>query len=258
MANSQQYFAQLNEEMYNHWDCLPQAPENGIFQELLKAQANPDIAKSLLEGVDLMEDAQYWKMSRVFGEFVVLFDRPDGTIMVSKDLSAVYLVVNPNSPQPLGATFGQSVGWPNGANTAYFLHGPVLGAAVEINLINWQRRVINGSWSAAVVAAPAVLVRQALGAYMRAVDTNSLVVYLPRIPPPAKLQKEIPTSLSAIESFRNKHAVSVQEIITKPRSDNMFHSMYIMVSHNHSLAEIFPALPPLETNTLYMIGGDGG
>lgn len=62
---------------YTNWSSTPGTPYHGVFQEFA-SRLSAEAEKQALD-----EDAQYWHSSRVYGEFIVLFDRPDGTILVS-------------------------------------------------------------------------------------------------------------------------------------------------------------------------------
>lgn len=75
----------LNMYVYSYWH--KGAASAGVFQWLKDAvKINPHLTwKASVE-----QDVQYWKDSRVFGDFFILFDREDGTVLVSTDFLKVF------------------------------------------------------------------------------------------------------------------------------------------------------------------------
>lgn len=72
----------LNVYTYSYWHRAAAAA--GVFSWLLEAvKINPELK------VPVERDVQYWKDSRVSGDFFLLFDREDGSVLVSTDLKKV-------------------------------------------------------------------------------------------------------------------------------------------------------------------------
>ena len=76
--------AKLNVYSYTYWHRGTSSV--GVFQYLkdcLKVNKDRDL------DLEVERDVQYWKDSRVFGDFFLLFDREDGSILVSADFQKV-------------------------------------------------------------------------------------------------------------------------------------------------------------------------
>lgn len=77
--------AKLNVYSYSYWHRGTGSV--GAFQYLKDCLK---VNKHMNVNVEVERDVQYWKDSRVFGDFFLLFDREDGSILVSSDFQKVH------------------------------------------------------------------------------------------------------------------------------------------------------------------------
>jgi hypothetical protein len=143
----------------------------------------------------LIKDCVYWESSRVHGTFIVLFDRPDGTILVSQDLKRVYLVLG------LEQTLGDVANFIYNAHEtpvrgpkfkAPKFHARLLGSRVTTTLVNWENKIVYDGLIKSETAPMAKVLQKALQAYIHAVDTKTLIV---------SLEKKQPTCLTKYRGF---------------------------------------------------------
>lgn len=179
----------LNSSMYSYWTSTPSNPQFGIFHALTEwvetNSKNRALTKELKAWpVALEADCQYWQASRVHAnDFIVLFERPDGTIVVQlatkKEPAKVYLVLG--IAQSLGEVanvrFDKSInnftrGIPYQSPK---LHGPVLGVIVTATLVNWRENILYDGILAPTAMASSSEIQQALQAYSDAVDSGSII-----------------------------------------------------------------------------------
>lgn len=206
----------MNTSMYTNWNSTPWTPYRGVFQEF----ASRLITEAGKQALD--EDTQYWHSSRIFGEFIVLFDRPDGAILVSEDCKRVYLVLG------LAQSIGEvsNLGYRNGG---YYkkpsypppkLHGPIMGVIMNTTLLNWQGMIVYDGLMMSVAMASKGKIKEALKAYVDAVDQSTLITRIEKktgslkeIPPPVvnpdevrRLKLDLFPKLEAIrkEKYRKK------------------------------------------------------
>ncbi len=167
----------LNDGMLACWHSLPSDPKQGIYDHLLKniPQSDTETHKALAK------DCLYWQGSRVHATFIVLFDRPDGTILVSaQDLKSVYLVLG--LEQTLGTVAnlksrnGSFVKGPPFKPPKF--HAPLLGTRVTTTLLNWDGKIVYDGFMSPEHEPSAVIIKKAVQAYIQAVDTNTLIVAL--------------------------------------------------------------------------------
>lgn len=235
---------QLNTAMYTHWNSRPLVPHKGIFHHVASCILNENGAYKRA----LTEDVQFWNSSRIHGEFIVLFDRPDGTIVVSKDCQNVYLVLG--SGQSMGQVC--NVGFHDGdfykkpTYSPPTLHGPIVGVTVHATLLNWQGMML---FEITKAITSNMKMKQALKAYIGAVDKLTLVSELKKregslqVTPLPKIDtKEVewwksthPEELEDIRNaeLRGSHAIIFQRLgVTE--EDNPGHVVKVVMPDDES------------------------
>lgn len=246
----------MNTSMYTNWNSTPGTSYHGVFQEFAsRLSTEADKEKQALD-----EDAQYWLSSRVYGEFIVLFDRPDGAILVSEDCKRVYLVLG------LAQSIGEvsNLGYRHGG---YYrkpsypppkLHGPLLGVIMNATLLNWQGMIIYDGLMMSVAMASKGKIKEALKAYTNAVDQSTLITQLEKktgslkeIPVPVvdpdevrRLKLELFPKLEAVRKEKYRKKTGPFDIIVFRRvgyteETNADHMVTIFGNHNGMLAPTF-------------------
>lgn len=164
----------MNTAMYTHWNTTPSTPHHGVFQEFATRLTN-EIATKALD-----EDIQYWNSSRVYGEYIVLFDRPDGAILVTEDCKKVYLVLG--LAQSLGENcnlgFRDRSFFKKPKYAPPALHGPLIGVIIYATLLNWQGMIVYDGLMMPTAMASQQKVKDALKAYAHSVECGTLITSL--------------------------------------------------------------------------------
>jgi hypothetical protein len=171
--------ARLTAAAYTYWHSLPSDPKHGLF-DLVRERLGEDSMFSTA----LATDCPYWQSSRVYDTFIVLFDRIDGTVIVSKDLQRVYLVLG--QAQSLGEVANHV--WRNGGfidRPKYKppkFHGPLIGTGMVVTLLNWEGKIVyDGIFAPAFTPSQSTL-HKAIQAYLYAVNTKTLITSLEKKP----------------------------------------------------------------------------
>jgi len=124
----------LNAALYSVWGSIVASPTTGVFH-VLKDDSSRCKDKMGEWFHNLMNDCLYWQSSRVYDDFIVLLERRDGTILVSKDYKKVYLVLG--TAQSVGEVFyTQTLSHKKTVYQPPNFHGPILGLEVSITLLN--------------------------------------------------------------------------------------------------------------------------
>jgi hypothetical protein len=180
----------LNIAMYTNWRYTPSDSKSGVWHYLWKAFEHAESEKSLaktLTDVDfdlkvgLLRDAQYWDKSHVFDEFLVLFDRPDGSVVVSSDYSKVYLVmgIRKTIGQMSFVKYSNSTGFqPKPAFKTPRLHSPLIGVRSAAILLNWENKIVLDGLIMPTEIPSAESIKRAIAAYLKAIETNTLIKVL--------------------------------------------------------------------------------
>lgn len=220
------YLFHINEAMHRFWNQLPHSPKIGMSQAMLNYIEKKGPGTQATSIAAYHRDVKYWGTSRVFGEFFVLFNRPDGTIFVSKDYSKVYLVLcltAADSEEGPGMVTGEM----SEELATTIVHGEVQTRLAYGTLLNWdgvivqdgimqERKLGNrcAEWIEWILA---------LRAYQHAVDTNTLITSLYKIPPPDAAAVPMPTMpAGGVEQFRAEHEVLVRRICDQPLDESKF------------------------------------
>ena len=129
----------LNAGMYTNWDRRSSSLSHGVFKYLLNTVELNNLKETMRDRIS--KYVIHWKADRVTGEFFVLMDRPDGTVLLSSDFKRVYLALGiaqsigaacdragPNSilRSPRGVQFGHRA-----------LCGHIIGSKVALTLLPW-------------------------------------------------------------------------------------------------------------------------
>jgi hypothetical protein len=166
--------------IFTCWFGTREHPEKGIYHALMeKQQSHPEwyLWKDVL-----LTDCLYWNSSRVYGNFIVLFDRPDGTILVSDNFKQVYLVVGITHAIgslhhiQLHGTFHYT------RLPSYHppkMHGPYIGVKVRISLLPWMNMIVYNGVSSPYATTNAKDKTKALHAYRHALIRGTLITQLP-------------------------------------------------------------------------------
>eukprot|EP01040_Poterioochromonas_malhamensis_P014463 gene14463-16008_t len=210
-----EYF-QININVYKYWERTPDDPHKGIFHCLL-ADIESDETERAFRYKEFMEDCPYWNSSKVFGDFIVLMERRDGSILVSADYSKVYLVLGHLDSLAGKITFIPGKGFSYVEKyPAPKIHGPINGVKVKMILLNWQNKVAyDGMMSPREMVSKAAL-KKALQAYLQALNRGTLITSLPKKESvtahvqPCKVDKE------EYESYRLKYLLELQSIGSRP------------------------------------------
>jgi hypothetical protein len=124
---------------------MPDDLSRGIFDEL-KAYVNSAEEDYYGTKEALNRDCKYWKSSRIHGTFIVLMERPDGTIIVFNDLRNVYLILG--QTQSIGEVSNVTYpkyGGPPIRGESYprpKFHGPPLGSRICTTSINCEEKIV--------------------------------------------------------------------------------------------------------------------
>jgi hypothetical protein len=166
----------LNSCMYSYWNSTPDTPKSGVFEAL---NTGVDINEEIAHWKDsMMNDCQYWATSRVQGKFVILMERPDGTIVISEETKEVYLVLG--LAQSIGEVILKSSRPSRWHKEG--MHGPIVGVRVALTLLNWEDRIVyDGLIVADRAPVTAPVLRTYLQQYIHAMDTNRVHIQLSRV-----------------------------------------------------------------------------
>ncbi len=162
--------ARLNVGVYSYWDRA--AATEGVYPYFLGCvEANPHM--NFAPAVE--RDVKYWRDSRVFGDFYLLFDRQDGAILLSNDFQKVYLV------QGLAQTIGSAI--PADKQTPQVkslipFHGGFRGRKISTTLLNWQDQIVYDGLMMHLGVMTSAQIKKAVKSYCKAVDKHTLITSL--------------------------------------------------------------------------------
>jgi hypothetical protein len=161
---------------------------------------NERFQSGLIAAID--KDVKYWNNDRVYGNFFVLFERPDGTIVVSNDCKKVYLVLGlANSlAKPILRNGGTVI-------KKYNLHSPNVAMVVCLTLLNWEGKICYDGLIAASHEKPSIkLIKKAIKAYINAVDKGKLITSISKTPVPStdtsNTKPAAPPSVEMLEKLK--------------------------------------------------------
>lgn len=234
----------LNLGMYRYWSSSPRNINEGVYHAVTKYY------QKSLEGKNrnpyenaLVEDCIYWNSSRIFGDFTILFERPDGTILISENYQEVFLVLG--QAQSLGevANLARKSNGDWNKRSPYALpklHSPIIGVKVSVTLLNWKNRILYDGLMQPIDTCSKKQLILALQSYLTHLENNTIIYSLPK--------KEIqgvhpllikPLSKDVIQSLILKHSQELNYL-----KQQYFHpkdSSHIWSFSRHGYSEEFNA-----------------
>ncbi len=209
------YF-RINVNVYTNWEGTASEPQKGIFHYLLENIQESEEAKSFLYK-EFIEDCRYWNSSKVFGDFIVLMERRDGSILVSADYNKVYLVLGHVDSLAGKVAFVPGKGFcAKEKSPPPKIHGTISGAKVKTILLNWQNKVVYDGLMAPMEMVTKAALQKAFRAYLKALNTGTLITTLPKNEATAVLVEPYKLDQEEYESYRLKYQLELQSIGSKP------------------------------------------
>ena len=134
------------------------------------------------------DEMQYWYHHRIFDSFIILFERKDGTVLVSENLQRVYLVVDVDFRLALKCTYFWSKDMKTVREQAKQMKpcspfGSIYGKKVTVMLFPLKDMIITDGAIFHSERLTAAHIQEAVKAYIRAVDTNTLITKIDKIKP---------------------------------------------------------------------------
>jgi hypothetical protein len=172
----------MNVGVYSYWDRSAADSKYGVINwfESIAPENN------WLE--PFKRDVRFFKQDRVFGEFILLFDTPSGAILVSDDYQRVFLALG----------IRDSIGYVMGAREPFEQFSRLIGMPITTTLLPWQDMVVyDGLLHTPRVSVTKKGLKKALRAFMKAVDTGTLITALPRKPLPPQSGAKSPAAATA-------------------------------------------------------------
>eukprot|EP01031_Cornospumella_fuschlensis_P037856 gene37856-45988_t len=220
------HFMRINAAMYTYWDSLPLDPNFGVFEAAqAQLQESDDTRAEHLLSL-FIRNGKYWGTSRVQGNFVFLFDRPDGGIMVSSDYQRVYLVLG------LGQSIGDlcNIGFKNGnfyrknPLPEYRMHSRIGGMQISAMLLNWEGKITCDGFITPVSIATKVMVQNALKAYEKAYNEGTIISQLELIAPAKKASV---LDEGEVQVFTNALRDDLTAIMSKPQAPDTNNAWFL-------------------------------
>ncbi len=227
----------LNVGVYSYWDRC--AAPMGVFAWLKEILTeNPH----LKWGPAVERDVKFWKDSRIFGDFFVLFDRHDGTVMLSPDCKRVYLVLG------LAQSIGEALPIPRKPKVKSLaaFQEVFLGRRVSTTLLSWDGRVVYDGLMMHLDVMSAEQRRRALRAYCQAVDRGTLITSLDMklVTPQAPSSSSSSAARKAAPSHTvpSEHSDKVRRIVARlqaaaPMSGDTAAGTLVFRRHGYSESE---------------------
>ncbi|RYY83097.1 hypothetical protein EON63_11995 [archaeon] len=158
-------------------------------------------------------DLKYWGTSRELDNFIFLFERPDGAVLVSADYQRVYLVLGQTQRFSLFANveFRQDEVLKKPDLPVPRMHTPVVGTVLITHLINWDGKIHYDGHILPLFLAPKKVLRLAMLAYVKAFNTKTIITQLTLIPPAVLT----PPSAADLDEFAVLVADKVRLIMSK-------------------------------------------
>lgn len=231
----------LNVAMYTYMDATSFDPTRGIYDDLVAINKMKDFKDNW--GNSLEEDVIYWTSSRVVGNFIVLFERPDGTIMVSDDYQHVYLVLG--IAQSLGDVTNISFegntmkqGKPFGPPK---FHSPLFSVVIFTTLLNWDGKIVyDGLLMPQYKPSPSTM-KRAINAYINAVNNGTLFTKLEK-KAPSRFNSKLKISDEEVNALEISLRADLQSIrskrpFVKKFEDSDYSNMKLIVFRRHGYTE---------------------
>ena len=164
----------LNGAMYSYWYSTPATPKSGVYHYMQECAAMNQSTIPEMSGA-LEADVKHWINDRVYGDFFVLVERRDGTILVSNDFQKVYLVLG------LAQSIAEII--PGYTRKEYEVHGAFVKSKSSMTLLNWRGKVVyDGLMVSSMDTGKKSQWQKAVSAYINAVDSGSVISVINRTP----------------------------------------------------------------------------
>eukprot|EP01040_Poterioochromonas_malhamensis_P003006 gene3006-3193_t len=213
-----EYF-QIDLYVYKYWEKTPNDPLKGIFHFLHTNIESNETERSFLYK-EFMEDCPYWNSSKVLGNFIVLMERRDGSVLVSTDYSKVYLALGHFDSLAGKVTYVPGKGFRDIKKyPPPKIHGPINGMKGTTILLNWQNKIVYDGMMAPREMASKGTLKKALQAYLQALNTGTLITALPKNEATAPDVNPYNLDEEEYESYRLKYQLELQSIGSKPSPD---------------------------------------
>jgi hypothetical protein len=178
----------LNGRIFSYWDWdFSGRAASGIYNYAL---FNTEHNDSKAEAEKHFRYVRCWPRSRMRGDLYILLERPDGTVLVSRDFKSVYLVQGIlSSLAGILKRGGRAL--------------PVLGCG---NFLPFHEYIaFDGLIGGTMAPVHASVRRQLFRAYANAMDTGTLITSLPLLPPPeAPVDCPVPQLSAEQQCFLSK------------------------------------------------------
>jgi hypothetical protein len=162
----------MNAYVYSCWDGSPGDCDSGVLNRLEESINIHPERMTELRGY-LKKDIRFFKQDRVFGRFILLFDTPCGAVLVSENFQRVYVALG----------ISESIGYAVGATEAYSQFSRPIGYFITTTLLPWDGMIVyDGLLNSSLSAVHKSHLRRAIEAFIDAIDTNTLIISLPRDP----------------------------------------------------------------------------
>jgi hypothetical protein len=218
-------------QVFTQWLAVPSNIEKGILRicydtALRRAQERAeedDFEKFMNMRRILEDDIQYWYHSRAFDSFIILFERSDGTILVSEDLKRVYLVVDVDIRITYKCIYHMTKDLKAVQKRAREVKkslpfGPFCGHKVSLVLVPFKNMIVtDGSIFHRERLTPSHI-KAAVTAYLNALDKNSLITQLPKLQPTLDYKSPRPTH-DYIMSQKLENCESILNLRNFPRRE---------------------------------------
>jgi len=231
--------------MFSHWNGFPHTPTLGVLHSLCEtAKLNPEFCDIWEAAID--SEVKYWKDSKIFSDFHVLFERRDGTILIENETKKVYLVLGIS--QSIGELFYSSkranLCFRNAAYQDLFWTGSVIGQKVTTTLINFDGRITYDGSIMETRSSKSLNLRQLLKIYKEAADKGAIISSLPKhLESPA-----VAVPSPDVSNFPEDIKKMLKEIMITP-SDRI-ESFFVFRRHGYT-----EKLNPLHGITVMGLGG---
>jgi hypothetical protein len=175
-------------------------------------------------------ECRYWNSNKTFGKFIVLFERPDGTILVSENFQRVYLVVShldrtlaeiANCDYHEEWLAANKLSFTFDPRQAYdppkYLHGPIIGTKTGCTLLNWDKnKIVFDGFTTVVEIANSFMIKKAIQAYYHAVDHGTLITKFEKSDEKSELRQIPNFTKEDILDMKRKMRLQLDFIKTQP------------------------------------------
>jgi hypothetical protein len=200
--------------MFTYWNGFVSTPTKGCLQSLCQyVKQNADIQVEWENAIE--NDVKYWLDSKVYGDFYVLFERRDGTIMIEKKTKKVYLVVG--MAQSIGELFKSSkLCWNTTPFQDLYFHGSLIGLIVNTTLINFDGKITYDGCVLGKSNSKATNFKRLIKLYIAAADRGEIISSLPKV-----IKNTTVIAKAVKESFSEVTKKILKQLVNIPSELNM-------------------------------------